>query len=313
MIMRDGVRFWLYFAISMLLIAADIVLLMATSLPMWAFWVILAASMLLLFVPQVRLNGPKAEVSDGYLFIRAFFMNLNIRLDSITGVECRQTFDPGVRVIGYGGINTGSGRFSNQEFGPYYFAGDTTIPLFVIVRYGDRTVVFNDTDADTTFRVFSQIKENTDCGAVGTVNVKRRICHRNVMLMGTVLGIAVMIAVVVLALFAGHANAYMDDDGVRVDATMMSFETTYENITDAELRYGMDYGIRTWGYGGSDVLSGNFRNDEFGSYRLAVNKTSGYCIVLHLAYGGVMVFNQHDDTSTQAFFDDLTQRLSATS
>lgn len=83
----------------------------------------------------------------------------------------------------------------------------------------------------------------------------------------------------------------------------------YEDINDVELRYDVSYGTRTGGIADSRILTGNFRNDEFGNYHLAVNRDVDACIVV-FTEGKTKVFNLHSNEETESFFLILQFRTS---
>ncbi|MGN0099101.1 MAG: hypothetical protein ACI38Y_07235, partial [Candidatus Methanomethylophilaceae archaeon] len=78
----------------------------------------------------------------------------------------------------------------------------------------------------------------------------------------------------------------------------------YGEIAYVELRTDMDYGDRVGGLGNGKVLTGNFRNDEFGKYRLAIWRAVDECIVVHTT-GKTVVFNLENGDTTRAFYEDL--------
>ena len=129
---------------------------------------------------------------------------------------------------------------------------------------------------------------------------------RNFMVAFIIVAVAIVIAVVALTMTGGHVDASMDEGGVEVDATMMHEDIPYSDISHIELRDDLDYGVRVGGFGGSDISSGNFRNDEFGSYRLAVHNEVHSFIVVHRTDRSVVVFNLNSRESTESFFVELS-------
>jgi hypothetical protein len=95
---------------------------------------------------------------------------------------------------------------------------------------------------------------------------------------------------------------------LQVNAPFVNEHIQYSSITSVELRNDVNYGTRTWGYAGGTVLSGSFRNSEFGDYTLAVFRSPPQCIVVHHA-GAVLVFNLDSSAGTAQFFADLQSRL----
>ena len=315
--MNDSRKFLVGLVASVLLIIVDLWLLMSTDIPMSLFWVILIVSIVILVLPIVSFEGTKVEMTGDRLRVKAAFVDLAIPLSSIPAVEYRETFDVGLRMFGYGGLRKGSGDFTNKEFGAYVFAGDTRIHGFVVVKYSGKIAAFNTMDETTTRGIYDAIVSATGSEG-GTVMSSKdpetlRRSHRNlkwIMVSCIAVGIVVVIVVVALALFSGHADASMDEDSLTIDATMMHQDIAYTDIAYVELREDMDYGMRIGGYGGADISSGKFRNDEFGNYKLAVHNSVDACIVVHRTNGEVTVFNLQDDGSTREFYDRLSTAVS---
>ena len=317
--MNDSTKFWCTVLASTLIMVVDAVLVVMSALPMWLFWLILAVAIVLLFIPMLSFKGTQASVSDGRLRVKAPFVDVDVPLSSIQAVECRTEFDMGLRMYGYGGISSGSGDFTNREFGSYTFAGTKKIPLFIVVRHGGKRILaFNVGSEAETMALYREL-----AGLSGKVRAvispdesekaaKGHRTMRNFMVAFIIVAVAIVIAVVALTMTGGHVDVSMDEDGLEVDATMMHEDIQYSDISHIELRDYLDYGVRVGGFGGSDISSGNFRNDEFGSYRLAVHNEVHSFIVVHRTDGSVVVFNLENEESTESFFEELSDRMDYT-
>jgi len=93
-------------------------------------------------------------------------------------------------------------------------------------------------------------------------------------------------AVVLIAVFAlmgmGSVGAMLEEGGLHVTAPLVDDIIPYDKITSVELRDHLETGHRVGGFGGSEVQSGNFENDEFGRYILAsYNSVPSHIIVHH--------------------------------
>ena len=317
--MNDSTKFWCTVLASTLIMVVDAVLVVMSALPMWLFWLILAVAIVLLFIPMLSFKGTQASVSDGRLRVKAPFVDVDVPLSSIQAVECRTEFDMGLRMYGYGGISSGSGDFTNREFGSYTFAGTKKIPLFIVVRHGGKRILaFNVGSEAETMALYRELAGLS--GKVGAVispdesekAAKGHRTMRNFMVAFIIVAVAIVIAVVALTMAGGHVDVSMDEDGLEVDATMMHEDIQYSDISHIELRDYLDYGVRVGGFGGSDISSGNFRNDEFGSYRLAVHNDVHSFIIVHRTDGSVVVFNLENEESTESFFEELSDRMDYT-
>ena len=309
--MNDSVKMALGIVGTMALIIADLLLLTYTNMSIILFWVIIAIAIVLTFLPFFLVKGSTAELNLLSLKVKAPFVDLDIVYSDIQGLELRTKFSPGIRVWGYGTFHKGAGQFDNKEFGTYTFSGDTRIPAFIVLRYsGNRVLVFNAVDEQHTRSIYDSLKSATGrTGSEVFEGPAQPKSHRKVILAISAIGIVAVVLVVCFALMGlGHVNAVLESDHLHVDAVMVDENIAYTDIDSVELRDNMDYGSRVGGYGGTDYLSGKFRNGEFGNYRLAVHKNVSECIVVH-HQGSVLVFNLGSNAETEAFLADLSSRI----
>lgn len=276
------------------------------------YLILAIASLLLLFIPILCVGGARAEVKDDHLIIKAIMVDLDIPLSSITAVECRDSFKPGIRMCGYGGISKGSGDFMNAEFPHYIFAGDTRIRKFILIRYGkDKVAVFNSVDAEYTESLYRAMTAGTDVSAKvshGTDAASYARFKRNMAIVVSVIAVFV-VAIILLLLNTGHVNVHLEDDALVIDATMMNMTIEYTEIGSVELREEFDVGTRVGGFATNKVSTGNFHNEEFGNYKLAIHSGMRPVIVVHCTDGGVVVFDAGSPDGTRTMFEDLQSRI----
>lgn len=143
------------------------------------------------------------------------------------------------------------------------------------------------------------------------VSQKKRF--RVTMAIAVVTGVMLVICVVstIVALGSESVSTDLNARDLRIEAPFVDESVPYQDINGLELRNDVDYGSRSSGYAGDHLLSGNFRNDEFGNYKLAVHKATDECIVVHQG-GGILVFNLDSSDKTEQFYDDLSSRISET-
>jgi hypothetical protein len=123
-------------------------------------------------------------------------------------------------------------------------------------------------------------------------------------------GIVTVVIVIILLLVApaGSVTASLEEEGLKVEAPMVNDLILYEDIASIELRDDLDTGRRVGGFGGENVRSGNFQNEEFGRYVLASYNAVPLHIVVHHS-GGVLAFNLETEESTRQMFDQLQAKL----
>jgi len=128
----------------------------------------------------------------------------------------------------------------------------------------------------------------------------------------TIAVVAIMIGIFAGIFFFvswGSVSVSMDDDRLSVNAPMLSRHVDYDNIVSVELRDNVDAGTRTNGFGGMNVSSGSFRNDEFGNYDRACYTSVRTYIVVTPADGRVLVFNQNSIDRTVEIYNELLTRI----
>jgi len=128
--------------------------------------------------------------------------------------------------------------------------------------------------------------------------------------------LALMLILTVLLIFitmiSRKTAADLRYDGLHVRGAMLHIKVPYGNIHSTELRDGggrFDYGIRIGGYGGIDRLGGNFRNKEFGNYKLSVKISVQSCIVVRHGDNKVLVFNLETAEETVKFHGELKRTV----
>lgn len=305
---------WIGLAAYTIVICILAALLIGDTIGMPAFWSLLLISTIALFVPFVKVGGTEARISDNVLRIKAPMVDLSIPLGSISSIECRSSFKPGLRIFGYGGLRRGFGDFINDEFSTYTYAGDSRIPAFIVIGYGKgKVAVFNYMDEESTTALYRQIAAGSNAGSHVRSDAaagKRKKGPGTVKVVaGIVVGIVVLAVVMAVVLVSsGHVDVSMDEDSLNIDASMMRENISYADIVSIELREDFDAGTRIGGYGTHDISSGKFRNDEFGKYRLAMHNDVDPVIVVHLA-DRVVVFNMGSAQDTESAFRELSERV----
>ena len=315
--MNSGIRMGIGILASVILILVDCLLLFFTNMSMVIFWVILAAAILILFIPLLLIKDATIEVGFDALSISAPFVNVHLPFNTIQAVEFREDFHPGMRTYGLFLIKRGSGHFTNDEFGHYLFTGSTAIPGYIVVRYnGDKTLVFNSADRDTTFGLYSTLmsrsKANDNIAAIPGIEKKMEHDRKvnRLIILSIVAFIAIVLAVSIgIVCFAGHVDATLNDDNLHVTALFVDETIQYTDITSVELRENFDHGNRRAGFNGRGYESGRYENAEFGPYLLAVHKDVNRTIIVTYGSGQHIAFNLGSNDDTSAFYTELNSRI----
>ncbi len=98
------------------------------------------------------------------------------------------------------------------------------------------------------------------------------------------------------------------DDEVHIQAPMFNYHFKYESIEDLDIDPEFDKGKRIAGYGTPTICSGTFKNDAFGSYKLASYTQVKPCIFF-LYEGKYYAFNQGSNELTQQAYEQLLSHI----
>lgn len=313
--MDDGVKIGAGIAASVVIIFSGIALLATGIIGTTAFLVLIAVAVVACLAPFALLKGEWVRLGDDRIVISAPMAKLEIPFSDITSVSCERDFEFGLRAWGYGGIRRGSGDFVNKSLGDYTLAGDSGIPVMIVVSYMQggkaRRAAFNQKDETTTVALYESIRNGSGAESkpVDPEEAAKRLRSGKLAIGGIVAGSLAVTAVIIAAvMLVGSVSASLGDDSLSIDATMMHETVDYSDIVSVELRDGVSYGGRVMGLSNGIVSTGDFRNSEFGDYRLAVYKSVSSCIVVHTT-DRVIVFNLDNDEKTTSFFAELQQRL----
>lgn len=276
----------------------------------------IAVSVIIIFIPLASTKGDWVSIGDDGVVIKAPFVDLSIPFSSIQSTDMVTGFEPGIRIFGYSLLKRGSGSFTNEMLGNYTFAGTTAVNRMIVIRSSNKRigiVAFNLPSENATQEFFDKIAE-----AVGTSPAEMppldvegnresyRSMKRAVVALSAIIIVAVA-AILIFTMTTGHVDAYLEEDSLVIDATGMHKTVPYESIISVELMYDVDYGTRTGGIANSKILTGNFRNNEFGNYHLAVNRGVETCIIV-FTEGKSKVFNLHSNEETESFFLNLQSK-----
>ena len=312
--MKDSAKFTAFFTLSMMMIIVGVTLLIMDSVGIKVFIAIIVASIALIFVPILLFKGTEAHLDEEALVLSAPFVDARIPYSSIDSLSCVTEMDFGFRGFGYGGVKYGSGDFSNKMLGGYTRAASSAVPLVIIITSGKKKYAVNLKTLDDTRRLFDSISSRISPDKICdmppmTEKEKRDVKHRyRAVIVLTAVILVVVTILVAWAMTAGHVDAELKDDRIEIRATLMNEDITYADITSVELRDDVDYGNRVGGMGNPKFSTGNFKNGEFGKYRLAIHNDVKECIVIHTT-DMVVVFNMSDGESTASMYRELLDRI----
>ena len=292
-----------------------LVLLLTEKIGTGIYLIFVIASIAALLVPILFFKGRTISIDPESIRISAPFIDMEIPLKSIDSIHTFDVFKPYLRSWGYKGLHCRSGLFEHKTYGGVGCAFDDRVPLYIMIVSGKRKTVINMRTLEETKDLLMRLttlsgKEVTEDIASGTEECKKK-SKRRLIIVCTISAVAAIALVVgiVFSMTMGSVNVTLTDSDVEIDASLKSeISIPYSDITYIELRDDVDYGHRVIGTSNSKVLIGDFENDEFGRYTLAVYKDTSKAIVIHTAEE-IYVTNLSDDGSTEELYQDLLTRI----
>lgn len=123
---------------------------------------ILAAVLLMAllgFVAVVMFTGNISyTVADDTLQIEADFQgSLTVFYEQIDAIELRETFDVGVRAMGFGSPRLSMGNFQNEEFGNYTLYCYNSCESMILIRSGEKVLAINCQTAEETAALYQTL------------------------------------------------------------------------------------------------------------------------------------------------------------
>ncbi|EPR10330.1 PH domain-containing protein [Ruminiclostridium papyrosolvens] len=116
---------------------------------------LILAGILILFVGSVNVSITNNSVSVKGTFVSG----TTIPLNEITSIEYVDSLDIGARQFGMGTYKMASGTYKNEKFGSYKLYSYSKVNAFVIIHYDDKILVFNQSDVESTKKLYNQIKQ----------------------------------------------------------------------------------------------------------------------------------------------------------
>ena len=127
-----------------------------------AFWIsavmvplILVGVAVLMFTGDIEITYKETE----FQIVASYMDDLTVRYEEVESVEYRETFDAGVREMGYGSARLSMGTFKNDEFGRYTIYAYTKGEGAVVLKKGDHILVIVGKTAEDTRAIYETLAE----------------------------------------------------------------------------------------------------------------------------------------------------------
>lgn len=125
---------------------------------------------------------------------------------------------------------------------------------------------------------------------------------------GALIALIIVLIFVLCVLFAGDISYDFEEDYLHIDASFYNdYVIYYDVIENIEYRDSNVSGMRVGGYGSFQLLMGNFKNEEFGTYTRYTYYKPDACIVLTVS-GKTVVLSGETKAETEAIYQELLSR-----
>lgn len=118
---------------------------------------ILAGVSILMFTGEIEYSFSKTELA----IESTYWVDFKVPYASMDTVEYRKDFDTGVRTNGFGSPRLSMGAFHNEEFGDYTLYAYGKCRSAVVITSGERTLVLNASNEQSTQQLYEDILKHT--------------------------------------------------------------------------------------------------------------------------------------------------------
>jgi hypothetical protein len=126
--------------------------------------IIVILALTLLFAP--KLSGVKAKLDDEKITVSSLIYKHEIKYQDIQSLSLTTDLPSSSKVMGInspiGGLDLGSYKCS--EYGTYNRFTYNQVPAFIVIKYNDTYLVFNQNQVDTTQSLYQDLCELTNLG-----------------------------------------------------------------------------------------------------------------------------------------------------
>lgn len=125
----------------------------------------------------------------------------------------------------------------------------------------------------------------------------------------TLIPIAIALIAVIVFTFIGNIRVDFGDEELILGATLTkSTAVKYSEILNVEFRESIKAGDREFGIGNMKIAAGDFKNDEFGKYKLYAYGSVAAFVVAETE-DGYVVFNCDSVEKTQSAYEKLIEKM----
>lgn len=99
---------------------------------------------------------------NGFDISGTFTLSTTVSYSDIKSINYVEAFDIGKRDTGLGTLKMNLGTYSNGELGKYKLYSYSAVGAFVVVKYSNKVLVFNQSTVEDTERLYNELKFNVE-------------------------------------------------------------------------------------------------------------------------------------------------------
>lgn len=122
---------------------------------------LIAAVVILLFVGMcfIFLGKVGVTIGNNTITVKCTLVGgTTVSLNEITSVDYIKGLDIGKRVNGLETVKMDAGTYKNNEFNEYKLYSYSNVNAYIVVHYGSKVLVFNQSSVTDTEKVYEQLK-----------------------------------------------------------------------------------------------------------------------------------------------------------
>lgn len=118
-------------------------------------------ALILIFVGVLMFTGNiEVQYNETSFTIEAdYYSDLTVDYEAIDSIEYRESFDKGLRTLGFGSPRLSMGQFENEEFGAYTLYAYTSCEPCVVITADGSVLALSGSDSKSTKAIFEELEE----------------------------------------------------------------------------------------------------------------------------------------------------------
>lgn len=120
------------------------------------FVFIFGLSFILIGKVESEIGGSEIKLSG------TLVKSTTVKFNDIQSIEYIDSLELGRRNLGLGTLKMSLGSYNNEEYGNYRIYAYKSIKQFIVIKYNDKILVFNQSTIENTMSIYNTLKSKLD-------------------------------------------------------------------------------------------------------------------------------------------------------